>query len=157
MSIHIVLFEPEIPTNTGNIARTCVATGSILHLIHPLGFSIEDKKLKRAGLDYWPYVDVREHQSIEELYDKYPEGTYYYIENFGSKYYTDFDYSNTTVDLFFVFGKETTGIPKQLLAGEEERCLRIPITENVRSLNLANSAAILIYEALRQQDFLHIK
>lgn len=157
MSIHIVLFEPEIPTNTGNIARTCVATGSILHLIHPLGFSIEDKKLKRAGLDYWPYVDVREHQSIEELYDKYPEGTYYYIENFGSKYYTDFDYSNTTVDLFFVFGKETTGIPKQLLAGEEERCLRIPITENVRSLNLANSAAILIYEALRQQDFLQIK
>lgn len=153
MSIHIVLFEPEIPTNTGNIARTCLATGSTLHLIHPLGFSIDDKKLKRAGLDYWPYVDVREHGSILELYDQYPEGSYYYIENFGTTYYTNFDFSDTALDLFFVFGKETTGIPKQLIDGKEERCLRIPITKDVRSLNLANSAAILVYEALRQQNF----
>lgn len=153
MSIHIVLFEPEIPTNTGNIARTCLATGSTLHLIHPLGFSIDDKKLKRAGLDYWPYVDVREHQSIMELYENYPAAVFYYIENFGTKYYTNFDFSDTTLDLFFVFGKETTGVPEQLLVGKEDRCLRIPITNDVRSLNLANSAAILVYEALRQQDF----
>lgn len=157
MSLHVVLFEPEIPANTGNIARTCLATDSTLHLIHPLGFSTEDKMLKRAGLDYWPHVDVREHASIEALYDKYPNGTYYYIENFGTKYYTDYDYDPVNTDLFFVFGKESTGIPKQLLVGKKDRCLRIPITTNVRSLNLANTAAIIIYEALRQQNFLDIK
>ncbi|HLQ72534.1 MAG TPA: tRNA (uridine(34)/cytosine(34)/5-carboxymethylaminomethyluridine(34)-2'-O)-methyltransferase TrmL [Bacillota bacterium] len=156
MSLHVVLFEPEIPANTGNIARTCLATGSTLHLIHPLGFSTEDKMLERAGLDYWPHVDVQEHASIEELYDKYPEGTYYYIENFGTKYYTDNDYSNSDTELFFVFGKESTGIPKQLLMGKEDKCLRVPMTSDVRSLNLANTAAILIYEALRQQNFVHI-
>lgn len=156
VSLHVVLFEPEIPANTGNIARTCLATGSTLHLIHPLGFSTEDKMLKRAGLDYWKHVDVREYQSIKELYDKYPQGTYYYIENFGTKYYTDYDYSDTARDLFFVFGKESTGIPKELFIGKEDRCLRIPMTKDVRSLNLSNTAAILIYEALRQQNFFHI-
>lgn len=156
MSLHVVLFEPEIPANTGNIARTCLATGTTLHLIHPLGFSTEDKMLKRAGLDYWHHVDVREYASIEELYHKYPEGTYYYIENFGTKYYTDYDYSDDEAALFFVFGKESSGIPKQLLVGKEDKCLRVPMTTDVRSLNLANTAAIMVYEALRQQKFLHI-
>lgn len=157
MSLHVVLFEPEIPANTGNIARTCLATGSTLHLIHPLGFSTEDKMLKRAGLDYWPHVDVREHASIESLYNQHPDGTYYYIENFGTKYYTDYDYDTVNSDLFFVFGKESSGIPKHLISGKEDKCLRVPITTDVRSLNLANTAAIIVYEALRQQRFLDIR
>ncbi|WP_174616155.1 tRNA (uridine(34)/cytosine(34)/5-carboxymethylaminomethyluridine(34)-2'-O)-methyltransferase TrmL [Virgibacillus ihumii] len=153
MSLNIVLYQPEIPANTGNIARTCLATNATLHLVHPLGFSTDDKMVKRAGLDYWKHVDIREYASITELYDTYPEGTYYYIENFGAGQYTDFDYSNPNDDLFFVFGRETSGIPKSLLEGKEEQCLRIPMSGNVRSLNLANTAAIIVYEALRQQGY----
>jgi len=156
VSLHVVLFEPEIPANTGNIGRTCLATGSHLHLIHPLGFQTDDRMLKRAGLDYWKDVDVCEYGSINELYKIYPEGTYYYIENFGTKYYTDYDFGDSEEEIFFVFGKETTGFPKQLLAGKEDMCLRIPMTADVRSLNLSNTAAILIYEALRQQNFPHL-
>lgn len=153
MGLHVVLFQPEIPANTGNIARTCLATDTTLHLIHPLGFSTEDKMLRRAGLDYWKHVDIKEYQSIQELYDGYPEGDFYYIENFGAKYYTDYDFSNTDKDIFFVFGRETNGIPKELVNGNENRCLRIHMNEKVRSLNLSNTAAIIIYEALRQQKF----
>lgn len=153
MSIHVVLYQPEIPPNTGNVARTCLATDTTLHLIHPLGFSIDDKALKRAGLDYWKNVSVVEHDSIEELYGDYPQAQFYYIENFGAKLYTDVDVSNKEKDYFFVFGKETKGIPKELLIGKEDDCLRLPMTEGVRSLNLANTCAIVIYEALRQQDF----
>lgn len=153
MSLHVVLFQPEIPANTGNIARTCLATGTTLHLIHPLGFSTEDKMLKRAGLDYWKHVDIREYKSIDDLYHTYQDGKFYYIENFGTKHYSDFDYSNSDEDLFFVFGRETDGIPKELLEGKEDRCLRIHMTDKVRSLNLSNTAAIIIYEALRQQGF----
>ncbi|WP_099157402.1 tRNA (uridine(34)/cytosine(34)/5-carboxymethylaminomethyluridine(34)-2'-O)-methyltransferase TrmL [Virgibacillus ndiopensis] len=153
MSLHVVLFQPEIPANTGNIARTCLATDTTLHLIHPLGFSTDDKMVRRAGLDYWRHVDIREYDSIDELYDTYPNGNFYYIENFGTKYYTDYDYSNTDEDLFFVFGRETNGIPKELLVGKEDKCLRIHMNDKVRSLNLSNTAAILIYEALRQQSF----
>jgi len=153
VSLHVVLFQPEIPANTGNIGRTCLATNATLHLIHPLGFSTEDKMVRRAGLDYWPNVDVREHQSIEELYDLFPDGEYYYIENFGTKYYTDVDFSNVEKDLFFVFGQEAKGIPKELLTGKEDRCLRVQMSEKVRSLNLSNTAAIIIFEALRQQGF----
>ena len=156
MSLHVVLFEPEIPANTGNIGRTCLATDTKLHLIHPLGFSTEDKAVRRAGLDYWKNVDIEEHQSIVDLYDKFPEGKFYYIENFGTKHYTDFDFSNPKEDLFFVFGKESTGIPKDLLVGKEDQCLRIHMNDKVRSLNLSNTAAIIIYEALRQQGFLHL-
>ncbi|WP_404451604.1 tRNA (uridine(34)/cytosine(34)/5-carboxymethylaminomethyluridine(34)-2'-O)-methyltransferase TrmL [Virgibacillus necropolis] len=153
MSLHVVLFQPEIPANTGNIARTCLATNTTLHLIHPLGFSTEDKMLKRAGLDYWKHVDIREYESIDEFYDTYPNGDYFYIENFGTKHYTDFDYSNVDEELFFVFGRESNGIPKHLLEGKEDQCLRIHMTGKVRSLNLANTAAIIIYEALRQQGY----
>ncbi|MFD2630247.1 tRNA (uridine(34)/cytosine(34)/5-carboxymethylaminomethyluridine(34)-2'-O)-methyltransferase TrmL [Oceanobacillus kapialis] len=153
MSIHVVLFQPEIPANTGNIARTCLATGATLHLIHPLGFSTDDKMLRRAGLDYWKHVDVQEYANIEELYKRYPDGSFYYIENFGTKHYTDYDYSNVSEDLFFVFGRETNGIPHELLEGKEDRCLRIHMNDKVRSLNLSNTAAIIIYEALRQQGF----
>lgn len=153
MAIHVVLYQPEIPANTGNIARTCLATDAVLHLIRPLGFSTEDKMLRRAGLDYWQDVDVRYHDSLDELYEKYPEGNFYYIENFGTKYYTDYDYSDHSQDLFFVFGRETDGIPKKLLIGKEDKCLRIHMTDKVRSLNLSNTAAIIVYEALRQQGF----
>ncbi|MFB1099463.1 tRNA (cytidine(34)-2'-O)-methyltransferase [Terribacillus sp. JSM ZJ617] len=153
MPRHIVLFQPEIPANTGNIARTCLATDTALHLIRPLGFSTDDKMLRRSGLDYWHDVDIHYYDSIEELYEKFPEGVFYYIENFGTKYYSDYDFSNTDQDLLFVFGRESTGIPKDLLVGKEELCLRIHMTDKVRSLNLSNTAAIIIYEALRQQGF----
>ncbi|MBY7142990.1 tRNA (uridine(34)/cytosine(34)/5-carboxymethylaminomethyluridine(34)-2'-O)-methyltransferase TrmL [Virgibacillus sp. NKC19-3] len=153
MSLHVVLFQPEIPANTGNIARTCLGTDTTLHLIHPLGFSTDDKMVRRAGLDYWKHVDIQEYDSLDELYETYPKGRFYYIENFGTNYYTDYDYSNTNEDIFFVFGRETNGIPKDLLEGKEDQCLRIHMNDKIRSLNLANSAAILIYEALRQQHF----
>lgn len=153
MSIHVVLYQPEIPSNTGNIARTCLGTGTTLHLIHPLGFSTDDKMLRRAGLDYWKKVKIHEHQSLEELFDVYPEGLFYYIENFGVKDCFDCDFSDQDEELFFVFGRESKGIPKQVIAGKEERCLRIPMNNQIRSLNLANTAAIVIYEALRQQNF----
>lgn len=153
VGLHVVLYQPEIPANTGNIARTCLATHTTLHLIHPLGFSTEDKMLRRAGLDYWQHVNVREYATIEELYVDYPQGSFYYIENFGRKYYTDYDFSDVDEELFFVFGKETSGIPRQLIEGKQERCLRIHMSDKVRSLNLANTAAIIIYEVLRQQNF----
>lgn len=153
MSLHVVLYEPEIPSNTGNIGRTCLATDTKLHLIHPLGFSTDSKMVRRAGLDYWEQVDLEEHHSIFELYEKYPNGKFYYIENFGTKHYTDFDFSNKDEELFFVFGKESTGIPKDLLIGKEDQCLRIHMNDKVRSLNLSNTAAIIVYEVLRQQGF----
>ncbi|MGM8365781.1 tRNA (cytidine(34)-2'-O)-methyltransferase [Virgibacillus sp. W0181] len=157
MSMHVVLFQPEIPANTGNIARTCLATDTVLHLVHPLGFSTEDKMLRRAGLDYWKDVQIREYKSIDELYDTYPKATYYYIENFGTKHYTDFNFSNREEELFFIFGRETDGIPKELLEGKEDYCLRVHMNEKVRSLNLSNTAAIIIYEVLRQQNFPGLK
>jgi tRNA (cytidine/uridine-2'-O-)-methyltransferase len=153
MAIHVALFEPAIPANTGNIARTCAGTGAKLHLIKPLGFSTEDKMLKRAGLDYWKHVDVSYHDGIYEMFDKYPEAHFYFITKFGKKPYTSFDYSETTADIFFVFGKETTGLPDEIIKKNEERCLRIPMNDHIRALNLSNTAAILVYEALRQQSF----
>lgn len=153
MGIHIVLYQPEIPFNTGNIARTCLATNSTLHLIHPLGFSTDDKMLKRAGLDYWKHVDVHEYDSIESFYEQHSAGEHYYIENFGTKQYTEFDFSSTEVEQYFIFGKETTGIPRELIKGKEDKCLRIPTTDKVRSLNLSNCATIILFEVLRQQNF----
>ncbi|MDQ0256825.1 tRNA (cytidine/uridine-2'-O-)-methyltransferase [Evansella vedderi] len=157
MAIHVVLHEPEIPANTGNIARTCAGTNTYLHLIHPLGFSTDDRMLKRAGCDYWPDVKVHHHDSIEELFAKYPNGEFFYIETIGEKYYHDFDYSDLETDYFFVFGKETKGLPASLTEANRDRCFRIPQTDKVRSLNLSNTAAILVYEALRQQGFPNIK
>jgi tRNA (cytidine/uridine-2'-O-)-methyltransferase len=153
VALHVVLYQPEIPANTGNIARTCAATDTTLHLIRPLGFSTDDKMLKRAGLDYWQYVNVLYYDSLQELFDKYKEGEFYFITKFGKKYYSSFDYSDPSKDYFFVFGRETNGLPKEIIENNMERCLRIPMNENVRSLNLSNTAAILVYEALRQQGF----
>lgn len=153
MGTHIVLYEPEIPANTGNIARTCLATHTTLHLIHPLGFSTDDKMLRRAGLDYWEDVDVRHYDSLNQLYKIYPYGEYYFVENFGTKYYTQFDFSKKDKQLFFIFGSESKGIPKEVIKGKEDRCLKIHMSNNVRSLNLSNTAAIIIYEVLRQQNF----
>lgn len=153
MSIHIVLYQPEIPANTGNIARTCLGTDTTLHLIHPLGFSTDDKMLRRAGLDYWKQVTIQEHDTIDDLYAAYPTGTFYYIENFGTGHYTDYDYSHVDEEIFFIFGRETDGIPKHLIEGKEAMCLRIHMNDKVRSLNLSNTAAIIVYEALRQQQF----
>lgn len=153
MGLHIVLYQPEIPANTGNIARTCAGTNTTLHLIRPLGFSTDDKMLKRAGCDYWPDVKINYYDAIDELFGKFLEGKFYFIETVGEKNYTDFDYSSLDEDYFFVFGRETTGLPNDLLAANVERCLRIPQTEKVRSLNLSNTAAIVVYEALRQQNF----
>lgn len=156
MALHIVLYQPEIPANTGNIARTCAGTNTHLHLIRPLGFSTDDKMLKRAGLDYWPSVNITYYDSVEEFYEKNAGGSIYYIETFGTKPYSDFDFSNPDEEIYFMFGKETTGIPKSLIEGHEDHCLRIPQSNNVRSLNLSNTAAIIIFEALRQQGFINM-
>lgn len=153
MSNHIVLYQPEIPANTGNIARTCAGTGTHLHLIRPLGFSTEDKMLKRAGCDYWPDVKIHYYDSFDELNEVFPEGIFYFIETVGSRTYSSVDYSRTDEELFFVFGKETKGIPQELIDRYADTCLKIPQNDLIRSLNLSNTAAIIIYEVLRQQNF----
>lgn len=152
MSLNIVLVEPEIPQNTGNIARTCAATGCKLHLVKPLGFSIDDKQLKRAGLDYWHLLDIEYHESFEALKAKYPEEIFFYSTTKGKKNHTEV---NFTKDCFIVFGKETAGLPKALLEQNKDYCIRVPMINNVnaRSLNLSNSVAIVVYEALRQIGF----
>jgi tRNA (cytidine/uridine-2'-O-)-methyltransferase len=152
VSIHVVLYQPEIPSNTGNIARTCAATDTTLHLIRPLGFSTDDKMLKRAGLDYWEYVNIFYYDSLDEFYEK-NDGEFYYLTKFGEKPHSTFDYSDITKDHYFIFGRETTGLPKDVIEKNKDVSLRIPMNQNVRSLNLSNTAAILIYEALRQQNF----
>ena len=151
--LHIVLIEPEIPGNTGNIARLCAATNTVLHLVHPLGFEISDKYLKRAGLDYWNLVTVREHQSFAEVKAELVGHNFYFLTTKSQKNYCDISYTPTDV---LVFGKETAGIPEAILTEHKENCIRIPMVEGARSLNLANSAAICLYEALRQNDFLNL-
>ena len=150
---HIVLFEPEIPQNTGNIMRTCVATNTKLHLIKPLGFVIDDAHLKRSAVNYIDKLDYEIYDNFED-FKKKNKGIYYYFTRYGHKPHTSFDYSNKSCeDLYFIFGKESTGIPKKILQKDLEHCMRIPMTGNVRALNLSNSVAIVIYEALRQQDY----
>ncbi|MFI2856472.1 tRNA (uridine(34)/cytosine(34)/5-carboxymethylaminomethyluridine(34)-2'-O)-methyltransferase TrmL [Paenibacillus sp. JSM ZJ436] len=150
MALHIVLVEPEIPANTGNIARTCAATGIHLHLVRPLGFNTDDRTLKRAGLDYWYAVNLEYHDSFAELQEKYPEGRYFFSTTKAKKRYTDVQFQDGD---FLVFGKETKGLPEELLAANREHLIRMPMTDKVRSLNLSNSAAIVAFEALRQLDF----
>jgi tRNA (cytidine/uridine-2'-O-)-methyltransferase len=150
LSINIVLVEPEIPQNTGNIARTCAATGCSLHLVRPLGFSVDDRHLKRAGLDYWSLVDIHYHDSFDELKNKYPDGRFFYSTTKASKRHTEAVYED---NCFIVFGKETAGLPKPLLDANPEFCIRVPMINDARSLNLANSVAIVVYEALRQIGF----
>lgn len=153
LALHVVLYQPEIPANTGNIARTCAATKTTLHLIHPLGFSTDDKMLRRAGLDYWQYVNVVYYDSLDELFEKNQNGEFYFITKFGQRTHTSYDYSDPNKDYFFVFGRETNGLPDEIIEQNMERCLRLPMTDKVRSLNLSNTAAILVYEALRQQNY----
>lgn len=148
--MHIVLVEPEIPANTGNISRTCAVTGSSLHLVGRLGFSVDDKHLKRAGLDYWHLLDLHYHDSFEELQKQYPEARFFFATTKAKRSYHHMQYQ---ADDFLVFGKETAGLPKDLLAVNEANCIRIPMGEEIRSLNLSNSVAIILYEALRQTGF----
>jgi tRNA (cytidine/uridine-2'-O-)-methyltransferase len=150
VKINVVLIEPEIPPNTGNISRTCAAVGAALHLVKPLGFSIEDKYLKRAGLDYWDSLELHIHESFEELQSKYPKELFFYSTTKAGKLYTQIKYPD---GCFLVFGKETKGIDEKLLHANLDRCIRIPMKDKIRSLNLSNSAAIVIYEALRQNGF----
>ena len=157
LAIHVVLYQPQIPSNTGNIARTCAGTDTSLHLIRPLGFSTDDKMLKRAGLDYWEFVNIVYYDSLDDFYQKNEGGEFFYITKFGEKSYSSFDYSNPDKDYYFIFGRETTGLPKDVIENNKDVSLRIPMNENIRSLNLSNTAAILIYEALRQQDYRHLK
>lgn len=157
VAIHVVLYQPEIPANTGNIARTCAATETTLHLIRPLGFSTDDKMLKRAGLDYWEFVQIIYYDSIEDFFEKNQGGEVFYLTKFGSNPHTAFDYSKQEKDYYFMLGKESTGLPKDLIAQHQDHCIRVPMNDDVRSLNLSNMAAILIYEALRQQNYPDLK
>lgn len=152
MAIHIVLVEPEIPPNTGNIARSCAATGAQLHLVKPLGFSIDDRSLKRAGLDYWPFVKLEVHESLEEFLQKYQGRRMYLATTKGTHRHTDVSFRDEDMILF---GRETRGLPKDLIAQHQEDTLRIPMSADtrLRSLNLANSVNIILFEALRQLDF----
>ncbi len=154
MGIHIVLLEPEIPQNTGNIARTCAATGASLHLVGPMGFQIDDKKLKRAGLDYWHLLDITYYKSTQEFFEQHSDGVFYYATTKAPQTYCDVDYPE---DVFLVFGKETAGIDEEILVNNQPWCVRIPMVDDARSLNLSNSAAIMVYEVMRQHGFSHLK
>lgn len=150
--IHIVLYEPEIPGNTGNIMRTCAGTGTKLHLIEPLGFQLDEKSIKRSGVNYIDKCDYTLYPNYQEFLRK-NKGTYYYLTRYGKKPHTSFDYSNVFENIYFIFGKESTGIPKEILRNDLEHCMRIPMNDCIRALNLSNSVAIMIYEALRQQNY----
>ncbi len=150
--LHVVLYEPEIPQNTGNIMRTCVGTNTKLHLIKPLGFSLDEKSIKRSGANYIKYVDYTIYKSFNDFKSK-NKGTYYFLTRYGKKSHTSFDYSNKGESIYFIFGKESAGIPKEILKDHFGNCLRIPMTDKVRALNLSNTVAIMIYEALRQQNY----
>ena len=148
--IHVVLLEPEIPQNTGNIARTCAATGSSLHLIKPLGFSLDDKYMKRAGLDYWNLLDVHVYENLADFYAKNQDAAIYYFSKKAKHVYTEVSYPD---EVYLMFGKETKGIPESILLANELKTVRMPMREGLRSLNLSNCVAIAVYEALRQHDF----
>lgn len=158
MKINIVMVEPEIPQNTGNIARTCAAIGAKLHLVKPLGFEITDKYLKRAGLDYWDKLDIEEHESLKHFLDKYKieENNMFLATTKAAHCYSDVNYSNFD-EVFILFGKETKGLPEDLLEENLNKTIRIPMREHLRSLNLSNSVAIIVYEVLRQNGFQNLE
>lgn len=158
MKINVVMVEPEIPQNTGNIARTCAAIGAKLHLVKPLGFEITDKYLKRAGLDYWDKLDIEEHESIASFLAKYKpeENNMFFATTKARNCYSDVDYSSFD-EVFILFGKETKGLPEDLLEENLSNTIRIPMREHLRSLNLSNSVAIIVYEVLRQQGFQNLE
>ena len=150
MALNIVLFELEIPANTGNIGRTCVATGTRLHLIEPLGFRLNEKSIKRAGMDYWEHLDVTRYMNFEEFLEKNPGAKIYMATTKGQHVYSDVKYEP---DCYIMFGKESAGIPEEILVKNPENCIRIPMLSEIRSLNLSNSVAVVLYEALRQNNF----
>ena len=155
MNLNIVLFEPEIPQNTGNIGRTCVLTNSKLHLIKPLGFNLDDKAVKRAGLDYWQYLDMEVHETYEDFRKKYIDGNFYFSTTKGKKIYTEVSYKDGD---FIIFGKESAGLPDYIRNDNVDSLIRVPMLESsTRSLNLSNTVAILAYEALRQMNFPNMK
>ena len=153
--LNIVLFEPEIPENTGNIMRTCAATGAKLHLIRPLGFRLDQSSIKRSGVNYIDKVEYTLYDDYEDFCEK-NQGEYYFMTRYGKKAHSEFDYSDKSKNIYLIFGKESTGIPKEILRDNLDRCIRIPSTDNVRSLNLSNCVAIVLYEVLRQQDYLDL-
>ena len=150
--LNIVLVEPQIPQNTGNIARTCAATGARLHLVEPMGFRVDDAKLKRAGLDYWHLLDITYYENIDDFFEKNKDGNFFYFSTKATKIYSEIEYPDNT---YLVFGKETAGLPEELLLNNQEKCVRLPMINNsaARSLNLSNSVAIGVYEVLRQWNF----
>ena len=150
--INVVLFEPEIPGNTGNIMRTCAGTNTKLHLIKPLGFSLDDKYIKRSAVNYLENCDYTVYENYDDFKSK-NIGTYYYLTRYGKKPHTTPDYSNKDENIYLIFGKESTGIPKEILSHDLEHCLRIPMNEHIRALNLSNTVAILVFEVLRQQNY----
>lgn len=150
--LNVVLFEPEIPGNTGNIMRTCVATNTKLHLIKPLGFSLDEKYIRRSGVNYIDNCDYKVYEDIEDFFSK-NNGEYYFLTRYGHKSQDYFDYSDNSKNIYFIFGKESTGIPKEILKPYIDKCIRMPMTDKVRALNLSNTVAIMVYEALRQQNY----
>ena len=148
--MHIVLHQPEIPANTGNIGRTCVATGTTLHLIEPLGFRLDEKSIKRSGMDYWEHLDVKRYINYKEFLEKNPGAKIWYATTQARRSYTEGSFGEND---YIMFGKESAGIPEEILVDNEETCIRIPMLPEIRSLNLSNSVAIVLYEALRQNDF----
>lgn len=150
--INIVLYQPEIPQNTGNIMRTCAGTGTKLHLIKPLGFRLDENSVKRAGVNYLPFCDYTVYENYEEFLEK-NKGNFYFFTRYSKKNYSKCDYSDKQSNIYLIFGRESTGIPKEILKSNIDNCVRIPMNENIRALNLSNSAAIALYEVLRQQDF----
>ncbi|MCQ2462519.1 MAG: tRNA (uridine(34)/cytosine(34)/5-carboxymethylaminomethyluridine(34)-2'-O)-methyltransferase TrmL [Clostridia bacterium] len=149
-TLNIVLVEPEIPQNTGNIARTCAATGARLHIVKPCGFTVDDRKLKRAGLDYWYLLDITYYENLNEFFEKNPDGEYYFFTTKARQSHSDVKYSD---GCYLFFGKETKGLPEELLMKYPDSCVRIPMISDARSLNLSNSVAVGVYEALRQWDY----
>ena len=150
--INVVLYEPEIPQNNGNIMRTCVATNSHLHLIKPLGFKLDDAHMKRSAVNYIENLNYTVYENWEDFKSK-NNGTFYYLTRYGHKPHSTFDYTNKDENIYLVFGKESTGIPKEILKNDLEHCMRIPMTDKVRALNVSNSVAIMVYEVLRQQEY----
>lgn len=148
--LNIVLVEPEIPQNTGNIARTCAATGARLHLVEPMGFKVDDKKLKRAGLDYWYLLDITYYKNLDDFFEKNKDGKFFYFSTKADKVYSEIEYPDNA---YLVFGKETKGLPEKLLYDNHDSTVRIPMIDDARSLNLSNSVAIGVYEVLRQWQF----
>lgn len=150
--INIVLYEPEIPGNTGNIMRTCAGTGTRLHLIEPLGFSLDEKYIKRSSANYLEKCNYQLYRNFDDFQNQ-NSGKYYYLTRYGKKPHTSFNYSDSSENIYFIFGKESTGIPKEILQGNLDKCMRIPMNDQIRALNLSNSVAIVLYEALRQQEY----